>query len=262
MANSNFENSRVSCKLREGTISEERIFENHCHPQYELIAVLGGAVSAVIEGSKIELTAGEVAIIPPLCYHSIYASGGRDYKRITALFGEELVPSEIAGDFKGNSAKHYVSSHSSVGNVLDTLRSTLLEEHIEKYPSLIESLMVQLIYIHTYKRDERKEGEANPRVKLITEYIDAHISEKIHLDDIASSLFLSKSTVCHLFCEEMKISVKQYILQKKLSYASKLMSEGVSAADAALRIGYENYANFYKVYKKIFGVNPAHQSKK
>jgi AraC-like DNA-binding protein len=54
----------------------------------------------------------------------------------------------------------------------------------------------------------------------------------------------------------MKISVKQYIIQKKLSYAARLIGEGASTASAASAIGYENYANFYKVYKKTFGSSP------
>ena len=54
----------------------------------------------------------------------------------------------------------------------------------------------------------------------------------------------------------MKISIKQYILQKKLSYAANLIECGIRATEAAERIGYENYANFYKMYVKVFGTPP------
>ena len=54
----------------------------------------------------------------------------------------------------------------------------------------------------------------------------------------------------------MKISVKQYVINKKLAYAVSLMREGVSATDAAAAIGYDNYSNFYKTYKNVFGTSP------
>lgn len=51
----------------------------------------------------------------------------------------------------------------------------------------------------------------------------------------------------------MNISVKQYILQKKLTYAARLMQDGMTAAGAAKAVGYENYADFYRMYRKFFG---------
>ena len=74
--------------------------------------------------------------------------------------------------------------------------------------------------------------------------------------ETARRFFKRFGTVSHLFCREMKISPKQYVLQKKLSYAARLISEGVAATEAARRVGYDNYANFYKLHKKLFGTAP------
>ena len=74
--------------------------------------------------------------------------------------------------------------------------------------------------------------------------------EKILLDDLARHTARSKSSFCHLFEEKMKISPKQYILQKKLALAGKLIDEGVPRTAAAMQVGYENYSNFYRLCKK------------
>ena len=60
----------------------------------------------------------------------------------------------------------------------------------------------------------------------------------------------------------MKISVKQYIINKKLAYAASLMRDGVNATDAAAAVGYDNYSNFYKMYKNVFGTSPRDDSRK
>lgn len=81
-------------------------------------------------------------------------------------------------------------------------------------------------------------------------YIDAHLHEKILLDDLALATARSKSSFCHLFEQKMKIAPKQYILQKKLAVASKLIDEGMPHTVAAMQVGYENYSNFYRIYHK------------
>jgi methylphosphotriester-DNA--protein-cysteine methyltransferase len=70
-------------------------------------------------------------------------------------------------------------------------------------------------------------------------------------------LSVAASSVCHLFCEQMKISPKQYILQKKLALAGKLIHDGVPPTIAAIRIGYDNYSDFYRMYVKHFKKMPS-----
>lgn len=59
----------------------------------------------------------------------------------------------------------------------------------------------------------------------------------------------------------MKTGIKQYILQKKLSYAAEMIRGGATASAAAHAIGYDNYVNFYNAYKNngyfaLAGFNP------
>ena len=71
---------------REGITSDEHIFENHCHARYEMIAVIEGEIGLIIENRKYNLSAGRIAIIPPLKYHSVFSVGKTVYKRMTVLF--------------------------------------------------------------------------------------------------------------------------------------------------------------------------------
>ncbi|MBQ9070742.1 MAG: helix-turn-helix transcriptional regulator [Clostridia bacterium] len=248
------ENIRIS--YREQFTPGEEIFENHCHARYEMIAVFEGKVTIVVDKGKYTLRQGEIVIIPPLVYHSVFAEDELTYKRATLLFDSSLIPSEIMSDFTEKTGRQSVSKHGSLDAPLQSLKSIFAEAEREKFLPLAKSLLTEIIYIHTYKDTSGKKEKSHPTVKAITEYIDLHITEKISLEGIADSVFLSKSTVSHLFAGEMKISVKQYVLQKKLSYAARLIEEGCSAGRAAEAVGYDNYANFYKMYKKVMGVSP------
>jgi AraC-like DNA-binding protein len=241
---------------REGVTPDGRIFENHCHPSYELIAVLSGSVNLALENVKYSLTSGEIAIIPPLAYHSIFCERDAEYERITALFDKSFIPEEIYGELSERSEVTLICSHSSLTSSLASMKEIFFEESSEKYGPLLSSLLTEVLYIYTFKGGNVLSGSAHPTVRAVISYVDEHIGEKILLDDIAAAAFVSKSTVSHIFLSEMKISVKQYILHKKLSYAAHLISEGKRATEAARLVGYENYANFYKVYRKIFGRAP------
>ena len=256
MAHITLENGRLRASYREGTLDGERIFENHCHARYETIAVFEGRMTIVVDGERYTLGAGEMIVIPPLEYHSVFAVGDIAYKRATFLFGEAVIPPEIREDFNKKIKSHPVLKDGIKHGLSSSLEQIFFEDGRERYLPLAECLLVEAMYIHTYKAGERGGAKINPTVKAIVDYVDAHITEKILLDSIAAALFLSKSTVCHLFATEMKISPKQYILQKKLAYAAALIDGGTSAQEASRAIGYENYANFYLAFKKAFGESP------
>ena len=241
---------------REGDISGEHIFEKHCHARYEMIAVIEGEIGLIIENKKYELRAGRVAIIPPFKYHSVFTVGNTVYKRMTALFESSFIPEEISEDFKQRVYGNPIAANREIEDILRSVKELFSESEHTKFFPLASGLILQAVYIHTYKEIAPLEESSDPTLNMIIEYVDMHIGEKILLDDIASALFISKSTLCHRFAAEMKISLKQYVLHKKLSYAAHLIENGTSAAEAAARIGYENYANFYKMYRKIFGISP------
>ncbi len=256
------ENKDIRISYREGNIDGEHIFENHCHTRYEIIAVIEGEIRIVIENRRYDLKAGEMALIPPLKYHSVFALGSIVYKRVTATFDKSFIPKEIQSDFSQKTEKYPVASNEMLASAFTRMKDIFSEGEREKFLPLASGLLTEALYIHTYKDITPKREKVNPHILKITDYINEHIFEKIVLDDIAAHLFLSKSTVCHIFAEEMKISPKQYILQKKLSAAAKLIEDGASASEAGRLVGYDNYANFYKMYIKIFGSPPKRSNKK
>ena len=254
------EDIRIS--YREGIVAGDEMFESHCHTRYEIIAVFEGKVSIVIDGKKFTLKAGEIAVIPPLAYHSVFAVEQTMYKRATALFDESFIPREIAEDFKAKTLRQPLSSHELLSSALGRVREVFQDSATAVFLPLVKSLFIETLYTHTYKDTAAKKERSHPTVKAAIEYIDSHITEKLTLEVIAEHVFLSKSSVSHVFRSEMKISVKQYIINKKLAYAASLMRDGVSATEAATTVGYDNYSNFYKMYKNVFGTSPRDDSRK
>ena len=229
----------------ESEIDRPVLWESHCHAQYEMIAVADGDITVKLEGQDYRLKENQLIIIPPLFYHSVTANESGSYRRITALFGIDAIPSVLRGEFaKGGR-----------DTAIDFLRMEKIKKICQNedptfYIPLLQSLMIEIFYDILKAPQAHSQIEKDEFLRRTFQYIDTHLHEKILLDDLAQYTSRSKSSFCHLFEEKMNISPKQYILQKKLALASKLIDDGVPHTVAAMQVGYENYSNFYRLYRK------------
>lgn len=248
----NFITEKFNFEYNESDIKEPVLWENHCHGQYEMIGVVNGDINIMLEGRKYRLTENQVAIIPPLSYHTITANKQGGYKRITALFDVGAIPAEIQSFFLDEKEDVFITT--SVH--LKGLKNVCVKTENTMYAPLAEALMTMVFYENINKQRSDAETETDDFLKMSLGYIEQHLNEKVALDELAKYTMRSKSSFCHLFEEKMKITPKQYILQKKLALANKLIMEGTPPTVAATRVGYENYSNFYRMYVKYYGVRP------
>lgn len=237
----------------ESEIDCPSLWENHCHGQFEMIAVVAGDINIVLEGKSYRLTKNQAIIIPPLSYHSVTANEKGSYRRITVMFDISAIPEVLQSEFAKSRQEMVIpfSPH------IDQLRDVCIKAEPSFYTPLIQSLMVQIFY-DTIAESKRPTGmEVDVFLQKALRYIDQNLHKKILLDDLAKHTARSKSSFCHLFESKMHISPKQYILQKKLALANKLIEEGAPAVTAAAQVGYENYSNFYRLYRKNLGKSPS-----
>lgn len=251
--NLNFQAGKFLIEYKESRNDAPIVWENHCHTQYEMITVLEGDITVMLEGRSYRLKADNAVIIPPLLYHTITTNQRGIYRRITALFDIDAIPAVLRPHFQQKDADLNVFL-SRENNELRQLFQ-LTDPHL--YEPLGESLMILLFYDEIRADHVEAEAVNDEFLQKIIAYIDKHLSEHILLDDLAVLTSRSRSSVSHLFEEKMNITPKQYILQKKLALAHKLINDGVSPTTAAMQVGYENYSNFYRMYQKIFLTTPS-----
>ena len=240
-----FQTDDFQIEYTESEIRPSILWESHCHARYEMIAVVDGDISVMLEGHNYRLQKNQSIIIPPLFYHSIMANEEGAYRRITALFGIDTIPSVLRDIFTRQGKDTVLPA-----SLIEKIKEVCQKEDVAFYAPLLQSLMVEIFYEALHSSSPSPQAEVDEFLKKALRYIDEHLNEKILLDDLAKATSRSKSSFCHLFEKKMKISPKQYILQKKLALASKLIADGTPCTTAAMRIGYENYSNFFRIYSK------------
>ncbi len=236
----------------------DRIYDQHCHTHFEVLFVLEGSIKLNVEGAHILLEKDTGIIIEPLKYH-IVTGNNTAYHRLIICFEQDFTPVEIRKQLFENIRDNYVFSTESLVQLFRKY-SVVLEKGDPAYALLLDAILTESIYalatderVHAERPDSKRTG----KLKQIISIIDENLDREIHLEDIASRMYMSQSAVCHLFKEEMNISLKQYILQKKMIYAKSLLDRGMPPGEAAAACGYKNYASFYKIFLKITGNSPA-----
>lgn len=229
------------------------LWESHCHARFELIAVFEGEVSLTFEGRKTALSHGSVTVIPPLVYHTITAKENTHYRRATVLFDLSFVPHPLKEQFLAHANAGKALCFSDLSSLQRV--SPLAEQDF--YRPLAESLLIGLLYEYTEAASAEAGVADDSFLTKTLSFIDTHLCEKISLDEIALRTARSKSSLCHLFREKMGVTVKQYVIEKRMALATKMMREGELPTAVAAAVGYDNYSNFYRIYQKHFGEPPS-----
>ena len=179
-----------------------------------------------------------MALLSPLAYHTVDANHSGAYRRVTVLFDVVSIPAPLRERLAAAGKEIYLVPFPEA----EELRAACLSSDREFFAPLAESILVRMLYDAVRIGGAAEVAKIDPSLEKILSYIDAHLCEPISLDAIASAAMLSKSSLCHLFAERMKISPKQYILKKRLALARARIGEGMMPTEAALSVGYFLYS--------------------
>lgn len=93
----------------------------------------------------------------------------------------------------------------------------------------------------------------------VVEYIEIHLQEELKVDEIAEACFCSKSTLDKLFRTVFHISVKDYIIRRRMTKAAKNMLEHPERTliDIAFEYGYASHEAFTRAFKQIWNCSPS-----
>lgn len=137
-------------------------------------------------------------------------------------------------------------------NVSDDIAE--ISEDIHNFPEneiirIVENLFLTM-GISTGKNNARDE-----RIKLIIDKVISGEWLSYSVKQIAEKVFLSESRLTHLFKEEAGISLKSYILMRRMENAYRLISTGGKITWAAQESGFSSSAHLAYTCKKLTGVS-------
>ena len=95
-------------------------------------------------------------------------------------------------------------------------------------------------------------------VQFVKEYIEDHYAEEIQLRDLALFAHISSSYLSTKFKNEVGYSFTEYLIRFRLNRAEALLKKKLySCKEVAEKVGYRDYTQFAKIFKKYMGLSPS-----
>ncbi len=98
--------------------------------------------------------------------------------------------------------------------------------------------------------------ECRQEIENACRFMERHFAERIVLDQICRRAGLSKSTLLRAFTKTKGITPYRYLETVRINEAKKLLSDGVSPLDAAIRTGFSDQSHFTNYFTRFIGLAP------
>ena len=94
------------------------------------------------------------------------------------------------------------------------------------------------------------------KIVPIIQYIQAHISEDLSLDNLAKNFYMSKSYLCTLFKKASGFTINEYIIHRRILLASELLRKNMPVAQVCEMVGFNNLSHFIRTFTNIMNISP------
>jgi AraC-like DNA-binding protein len=98
---------------------------------------------------------------------------------------------------------------------------------------------------------------ADRRVQEIIEFLQKTQYRTVRIQDLAKGIGLSPSRLAHLFKRETRQSIREFVLEKRLLEAARLLASTEKRISAiCYSVGFSDVSNFNHAFKRSFGMSP------
>jgi len=263
----------ISYKHSYSKIPEDNIYERHCHNGYELLYIIKGEGTYVVEGTEYQIKPNTLLIARPCEFHCISPDKNMEYERDVLIFNEHALYNSTVAELSmltqpaTKSGVIYFTDQNKISAICAIFKQmkdteTMFEgrkNKKEKEETMLSSLLTQLLLILSLEDSITNERDEHELMHNVMSYVNRHLFDELSLDRIAQRFFISKYYLCRAFKEYAGISLFSYITAKRIVMADQLIERGESATEAAYKVGFGSYSSFYRAYIKQNGHPPVRE---
>ncbi len=125
---------------------------------------------------------------------------------------------------------------------------------------LANALAVRLIESAT--GGARAQGRSEPKLsarqlRVLTEYIETHLDQRLHLADLSAVAGLSATRLKILFRNSTGLPVHQYVIRRRVEFARALMTTtSLPASEIAVAAGFAHQSHMASTMRRLLGETP------
>ncbi|SFU47278.1 AraC-type DNA-binding protein [Pustulibacterium marinum] len=248
-------------------------FPIHFHPEYELNFIKNGkGVRRVVGDSLEEIEDVELVLVGPNLHHG-WISQNCDEKEIheitiqfhSNLFNEELLFRRIMKPIKemfDRSIHGILFSQKTANEMYPRISQVSKLDGMDYFIEMV-SILQDLAnsrnqrLLSTYTVD-RNEFDNSDKIKKVYDYIQANFHNKITLAEVSEIVNMSSVSFNRFIKKRTGKTFINYLNDVRISNAAMwLLEKDQSISEIAYKCGFNNIANFNRVFKKFKNCTPS-----
>lgn len=246
----------------------------HLHYDVELafIYFIHGIGEIKIEGKKYAIEDNDLILLKPSELYHCTVKDGTYHERLVLYFNGDLLE-----NFKGSEKVFFEAFYNRPDGFENKIPAQLVKENnidieikellnlvkdqneINKILSVcktVEILAKLRTVISCRLEKQSAQTNENALINNVIAYINQNFSQDICLEDVAKEFYMDKYYISHLFKEQVGVTLWNYVIFRRVTAFNDLIRAKVSIEDAYFRVGFQNYSNFFRLYKKHMQMTP------
>jgi len=99
-------------------------------------------------------------------------------------------------------------------------------------------------------------SNVSPLVSDMLAFINRHLTERITLERLSNTFFISKYNLCRQFKKETGFTIVEYINSSRIRMACAILRKEQDASNLGARVGFSNASHFIHTFRQYTGVTP------
>jgi len=229
-------------------------FDPHTHDGFGLGAIESGVERFRYRGAEHLAPTDSVVMMNPDELHTGRAEteGGWHYRM---AYIEPSVVADVTGEpgwWFDDVVREDLPSARRVTVLLDALWQA-------REPLAFDSLLLELLALfrrHAHVPRKAMDGAA-ARFAPVVDYLHAHLSQRLTLDELAAVAGLSPFHFLRQFQAQHHATPQQMLMAFRLAEAKRLLSRGEAPAQVAAAVGLTDQAHLTRAFARRYGTTPA-----
>lgn len=254
----------------------EFAFHWHYHPEYELTLITDSSGQRLVGDGVADYEAGDLVLLGPNLPHSWRSGPVKSHARelhraVVVHFSEDFLGRQFFAlkemrpvqRLLGASRNGLAFGHTRLGKrVASSIKSL---PHLSPARRLVVLLSALVALAGIKDAQVLSSFEVSPishladqqRIDAICGYLHQHYQEQIRFSDVAARFHMDQAFLCRFFRRATGRTLTEYLNELRIAAAAQLLiTTNISIIDICFRVGYGNYSNFSRQFKRLKGVRP------
>lgn len=224
----------------------------HLHRCYEIIYLLEGSMTVMIDDLSYTISSGDMLMIKPNSVHSIQSIEGGD--AIFCMFAPELIAAISESVLKYHLITPIV--HNVPSPYRDLFDCVTSDSNIGKIKCLLYGLC-SLFYEQLDTTKEDQDFSKRTLLRDMIRYVEKNIDKPCSIQDLAGNLGYSVTHLSRYFAANVGMSYSDYVKEVKIRQACYLLRKSYDPiSKIAKQCGFESSSTFNRCFKQVTGCSP------